>query len=107
MATLEYAHISLNPDNAAIISGTRTKVRMIVMDHIANGWDSVEIQRQYPHLTLGQIHSALAYYYDHKEEMDAEVEADLQEADRLMAEVDNLQDVSGLKAKLDAARRVL
>ena len=58
-------------------------------------------------VTLGQIHSALAYYYDHKAEMDAEIEEDVREADRLMAEIDKLQDVSSLKAKLIAARQEL
>lgn len=103
MATVEYAHISFNSDNVAIVAGTRTKVRMVAMDHISHGWDAQEIHRQYPYLTLGQIHSALAYYYDHKAEMDAEIDQDLKEADRLMAEIENLQGPSPLKAKLKAA----
>ena len=37
------------------------------MDRLAHHWDADEIQRQHPHLTLGQIHSCLAYYYDHQE----------------------------------------
>ena len=28
---------------------------------------------QYPHLSLAQIHAALAYYYEHQEELDAEI----------------------------------
>lgn len=78
---------------------------MIVMDHVANGWDPVEIQRQHPHLTLGKIHSALAYYYDHKAEMEAEIGEDLREADRAMAQIDKLQNTSALKAKLLAATK--
>ncbi len=107
MATVEYAHISFSADNVATITGTRTKVRMIAMDHIANDWDSIEIQRQHPQLTLGQIHSALAYYYDHKTEMDAEIADDMQEAGRLITEIGKLQDTSQLRAKLDAARQRL
>jgi hypothetical protein len=34
-------------------------------------------------LSLAQIHAALGYYYDHKEEFDAHVERGLREADRL------------------------
>jgi uncharacterized protein (DUF433 family) len=102
MATVEYAHISFDSDNVPIIAGTPTKVLMVVMDHIGHGWDAQEINRQYPYLTLGQIHSALAYYYDHKTEMDAEMERGLKEADRLMVEIESLQNTSSLKAKLDA-----
>jgi len=106
MATVEYAHISFNSDNVPIIAGTRTKVCMVVMDHIGHGWDAQEIHRQYPYLTLGQIHSALAYYYDHKADMDAEIEQDLKESGRLMAEIENLQTPSLLKDKLKATGRL-
>ena len=47
MATVEYPHISFNPVNVPIISGTHTKVIMVVMDHIAHSWDAQEIHRQY------------------------------------------------------------
>jgi hypothetical protein len=29
---------------------------------------------QHPHFSLGQIHSALAYYYDHRDELDADLQ---------------------------------
>ena len=32
----------------------------------AYGWDAGEAHAQHPSLTLAQIHSALAYYYDHQ-----------------------------------------
>jgi uncharacterized protein (DUF433 family) len=73
MATVEYAHISLNSDNVPILTGTRIKVVLVVLDHIAQGWDAQEIHRQYPHLSLGQIHSALGYYYDHQAEVDEDI----------------------------------
>ena len=106
MATAEYAHISFNADKTPIIAGTQTKVLMVVMDHIGHGWDAQEIHRQYPYLSLGQIHSALAYYYDHKVEMDAEIEQDLKEAGNLMAEIENVQGPSPLRAKLRPTGRL-
>ena len=69
-----YAHIEQNAEGEAIIAGTRIKVRMIALDRIAHDWDAEEIQRHHPDLSLGQIHSALAYYCDHKEAMDGEIE---------------------------------
>jgi len=73
VATISYAHIEFNADGEPIIAGTRVKVRMIALDVLAHMWDAEEIQRQHSDLTLGQIHSALAYYSDHKEEMDRDI----------------------------------
>jgi hypothetical protein len=42
-----------------------------------------EIHRQHPHLSLGEIHAALGYYFDHVEEVEREIEAELREAERL------------------------
>ncbi len=65
-----YAHIDLTEDGIPFLSGTQTKVEEVVLDHLAHGWEAGEIHRQHPHLTLAQIHSALAYYYDHQAKMD-------------------------------------
>ena len=34
-----------------------------------------EIAAGYPHLTLAQVHAALAHYFDHREEIQGEVRA--------------------------------
>ena len=96
MASVGYAHIAVNQDGKPVIAGTRTKVVMIAVDHLA-GWDANEIRRHYPYLTLGQIHSALAYYYDHKEEMDRSIE----ETDRLAEESRAAQGESPILRKLN------
>jgi hypothetical protein len=56
------------------------------MDRMANGWGPEEIHAQYPHLSLGQIHAAFSYYYDHKAELDAQIEADFRRADEMRAQ---------------------
>jgi hypothetical protein len=38
---------------------------------------------QYPYLSLGQIHSALAYYWDHREEIEADITRRLDYVDEL------------------------
>lgn len=58
-----------------MISGTKTKVIEVVLDRLAHSWDAEEIQRQHPHLSLAHIYSALAYYHDHEEELDRDIEA--------------------------------
>jgi uncharacterized protein (DUF433 family) len=85
MPTATYAHIEHDEQGRAIVSGTRFKVRLIALDHVANGRDAEEIQRHHPGLTLGQIHSALAYYYDHKEEMDRDLEERRRRVEELRA----------------------
>jgi len=73
MPALAYAHIELR-EGVPYVAGTRTKVIQIALDLLAHGWDADEIHLQHPHLSLGQIHSALAYYYDHREELDRDIE---------------------------------
>jgi uncharacterized protein (DUF433 family) len=75
VATVAYAQIEINEEGQAVIAETRIKVRMIALDRMAHGWDAEEIQRHHPDLTLGQIHSALAYDFDHQEEMDRDIAA--------------------------------
>jgi uncharacterized protein (DUF433 family) len=69
-----YEHIILDEDGVPLVAGTTTKVIELVLDHYAHGWSPEEMRFQHPHLTLGQIHSALAYYWDHQQELDKDIE---------------------------------
>jgi uncharacterized protein (DUF433 family) len=84
MTSTGYAHIELNKDGKPIISGTRTKVVMIARERIA-GADADEIHRRFPYLSLGQVHSALAYYFDHKAEMERYIEEQDRRTEELKA----------------------
>jgi hypothetical protein len=55
------------------------------LDHIANGWSADEIHVQHQHLSLGQIHAALSYYFDHQQEFDRLIEQSVQRVDALAA----------------------
>lgn len=99
MATVMYAHIELRADGVPYLIGTQTKVVEVVLDRLAHGWDADEIQRQHPHLSLGQIHSALAYYYDHKEEMDRVIEDQLRFVEQVKTEMGESPVRLKLKAK--------
>jgi uncharacterized protein (DUF433 family) len=93
------SYISYNAKNEPVITGTRAKVRMIAEDHVFHGWDAQEIHEQYPYLTIAQIHAALASYYDHKAELDAEMRRVDQDVDRLKAAIDQTQGPSPLQAR--------
>jgi uncharacterized protein (DUF433 family) len=68
--------ILLDDRGIAWIEGTNTKVKEVVLDKLAYGWSPEEIHRQHPDLPMAKIHAALAFYYDHQNEMDAEMEED-------------------------------
>lgn len=103
MSTVAYPHIEVGPNGRLYIAGTPFKVRQIVLDHIAYRWGAEEIQREHPQLTLGQIHIALGYYYDHKEALDREIEEGRLLAEQMRAK----QGESSLIAKAKAAGREL
>jgi uncharacterized protein (DUF433 family) len=80
------AHIWLDDDGRAWIDETNIKVVEVVLDQIAYGWSADEIHYQHPHLSLAQIHAALAYYYDHQAEFDRQIEESRRRAEKLAAE---------------------
>ena len=59
------------------------KVVELVQSKIAYGWSPEELHFQYPHISLGQIHSALAYYWDNKETLDADIEERLRKVNAI------------------------
>jgi uncharacterized protein (DUF433 family) len=69
-----YEHVQIDANGTLIIAGTTLKVVELVMAQLAYGWSPEELYFQHPYLTLGQIHSALAYYWDHKADLDADIE---------------------------------
>jgi len=57
-------------DGAPLIVGTRITVRTIA-GYYQLGMTVDEILASLSHLTPSQVHSALAYYFDHQDEVDA------------------------------------
>jgi uncharacterized protein (DUF433 family) len=57
-----YEYIILDENGVPIIEGTNMKVIELVLETTAYGWSPEELHFQHPYLSLGQIHSALAYY---------------------------------------------
>jgi uncharacterized protein (DUF433 family) len=86
MSTVAYPHIEISGDGHARIRGTGFKVRMLAEEHLITGADAMDLQRGHPQLTLSQVYSALAYYYDHKDEFDREIEELRDFAEQIRAE---------------------
>lgn len=87
MPTEAATHIWLDDRGMAWIDRTNVKVIEVVLDKLAHGSSAEEMHFQYPHLSLSQIYAALAYYHDHKTELDAQIERGAKEYERLKAEV--------------------
>lgn len=72
--TTSYEHVRLDDNGTPYIVGTTMKVVELVMAQKAYGWSPEELHFQHPYLSMTQIHSALAYYWEHKETLDADIE---------------------------------
>lgn len=68
-----YQHITIDDHDVAYIADTTMKVVELVQAHLGHGYSPAELHFQFPHLTMGQIHAALAYYWDNKVELDADI----------------------------------
>lgn len=64
------------------VAGTGVSVRRIAVWHNM-GFIPEEIVGKFGHLSLAQVHAALAYYYANKAEIDADLEAEEREAEAL------------------------
>lgn len=67
------------------IVGTRLKVLHIALEYERLGWTPDQICEAHPGITLSQVHAAMSYYYDHKQEIDRTIREDAEFADRLRA----------------------
>jgi uncharacterized protein (DUF433 family) len=79
----EYKHIQLDDEQVPMIEDTTMKVVELITSHQAYGWSPEELHFQYPHITLGKIYSALAYYWDHQEVLDADIQQRLEQVEKL------------------------
>jgi uncharacterized protein (DUF433 family) len=95
-AATDWPLIEMDELGIACVKGTRTKVVEIALDRLAHHWDADEIRRQHPHLTLGQIHAALSYYYEHQVECDRLIDERRGQAEQIRSESEN----PALQAKL-------
>ena len=80
---MDYKFILIDEDQAPFIKGTSMKVVELVTSVHAYGWSPEELHFQYPHLTMSQIYSALAYYWEHKQEIDQDMRRRFEYAEKL------------------------
>ncbi|MBM3457915.1 MAG: DUF433 domain-containing protein [Armatimonadetes bacterium] len=93
------APIVLDEQGVAYIEGTTAKVIELVVAKQTNGWTPEELQEELPHIPLARVYAALAYYHEHKEELDADIERRWEMVERMRAEAGP----SPVRARLPAA----
>lgn len=78
-----YPHIlKTEGEPARLKSHPRTRVAMIVMDYLAHGYSPDELCRHYPYLRPAEAYAAMAYYFDHQDEIDKEIKAEVEQLER-------------------------
>jgi uncharacterized protein (DUF433 family) len=81
---LSVEHIEITPGvcgGKPRLAGHRIKVQHVVIWHERMGISADEIVSQHPGLTLADVYAALTYYYDHREQ----IEADIREGEEFVA----------------------
>lgn len=66
-----------------IIAGTGIRVLDIAIRYELMGMSPDEILVAFPHLNLSQVHDALSYYYEHKDEIDGKWRNEIEEIETL------------------------
>jgi uncharacterized protein (DUF433 family) len=84
------------------ILGHRVKVQHVAIWHYRMGMTSEEIVATYPSLSLPAVFAALAYYHGHRQEIDADIEADEKFGAQMKAKVGP----SKLQEKVSALHQV-
>jgi len=77
------------------IANTRIRVQDVVIWHERLSLSADEIATKYPQVSLADVYAALAYYHDHR----AEIELQMQQGEQLVEEL-RKQFPSKLQAKL-------
>ena len=77
MTPISVEHIDITENGEPKLMGSRIKVKHLVAVKQAHGYTAEQMQQEaYPHLSLAQIYAALAYYYDHQQEIDESIKRD-------------------------------
>ena len=85
----EYKHNQLYDNQVPVIEGSTMKVVELITSHLTYGWSPEELHFQYPHIALGKIYSALAYYWDHQAAFENDISQRLEKVNRLQRQGPN------------------
>ena len=96
-------HIAINEKGQAHLAGHRIKVRHIVQAMRAEGYTAERLQAEaYPHLSLAQVYAALAYYHDHPQDIEHEIEEGHRIERELRPQLENPELAAKIRARAES-----
>src|SRR5215468_3726183 len=101
-------HITKTPGvcgGKACIAGHRVRVMDIVIWHEHLGMSADEIVSQIPTITLSDVYAALAYYFDHIEEIREEIKLEQEYVEDFMQKNPSPLEIKLNRIRGDNARR--
>ncbi len=105
MLTIVTERPPLTPDEDGVIRIGTTRVLLdTVVAAFNEGATAEEIAQQYPALTLAEVYATVAYYLNHKTEVDAYLRAGEQLAQQVQAENEARFNPVGVRNRLLARR---
>ncbi len=81
------------------VAGTRIRVQDVFVWHELQGQSADEIVSRFPQLTMADVYAAFSYYWDHRDEIQRDMQAESDLVTRLRQ-----QSVSPLAEKLAATK---
>jgi uncharacterized protein (DUF433 family) len=75
----KHPYVQINPkvcNGSPVISGTRIRIVDIAVEYEYMGYSPADIICAHPHLRPEQVHDALSYYYEHRDEIDKKIKED-------------------------------
>ena len=104
MTNTGYPHIERDEGGVLRVQGHGFKVLLLIGDHVYRGDTAEQIAAAHPPLMLGEAHMLLAYYYDHKDAIDAELARRERRAEELRSQIEARQGHDELREKLRTIR---
>lgn len=76
-----YPHLTVAESGSVHIGSSRYKAIHLAAEHYQYGWTAEELLRQHPDLRPEQVYSVLTWFYDHFEEVVAEIKSSERQAE--------------------------
>lgn len=96
--------VSTDPDRVVRVGGTRVTLDSVV-EAFEEGFTPEEIQQQYPALALGDVYGTIAYFLNHRGEVDAYIEERRRQGSAVRSEIDAREDRADFRRRLLARQK--
>lgn len=97
-------HIAVDDRGIAYVECTRTKVMTVVQNKRASRCTPEQLQAAMPHLTIAQVYAALAYYHDHRADIDRQIRQAHNRAEAILQSQPPGPTRAELRARLDTPK---